>query len=167
MRAAIRTHAREAAVSEKQRVRKLIAENRKARHDYEMLDTVEAGLVLTGSEVKSLRAGQGNIGEAFVVFRNGEAWLVNAHFAPYANAGYAHHDPRRERKLLMKVKELAKLFKRVSEKGLALVPLELFFDGPWVKLKVGLGRGRKAHDKRHAIKEREGRREMQQALRRR
>jgi SsrA-binding protein len=154
-------------VSDKPRVRKLIAENRKARHDYDLLDTVVAGLVLTGSEVKSLRAGQGNIGEAFVVFRNGEAFLVNAHFAAYANAGYAHHSPRRERKLLLKVKELVRLFKRISEKGLTLVPLELYFDGPWVKLKVGLGRGRKSYDKRQAIKEREGRREMQQALRRR
>ena len=154
-------------MSEKPRVRKLIAENRKARHDYELLESVVAGMVLTGSEVKTLRAGQGNIGEAFVVLRNGEAWLVNAHFAQYKNAGYSHHAPRRERKLLLKVRELERLFKRVSEKGLTLVPLELFFDGPWVKLKVGLARGRKSHDKRHAIKEKESRREMQQALRRR
>jgi SsrA-binding protein len=146
---------------------KLIAENRKARHDYDIQDKIVAGLVLSGSEVKSLRAGQGNIAEAFVQFRDGEAFLMGAHFSPYANAGYAPHEPRRPRKLLMKGRELDKWARKVAEKGLSVVPLRLFFDGPWAKVELGLGRGRKNYDKRHAIKERDGRREIQQALRRR
>jgi SsrA-binding protein len=146
---------------------KVVSENRKARHDYEIVDRVVAGLVLTGSEVKTLRNGQGNIAEAFVVFKDGEAFLVNAHFPPYGNAGYSNHEPRRRRKLLLKAKELEKWGRKVQEKGLTIVPLKLYFDGPWVKLEIGLGRGRKSHDKREAIKEREGRREVQQALRRR
>lgn len=154
-------------MSEGSRRRKVIAENRKARFDYDILERVDAGLVLTGSEVKSLRSGQGNITEAFVVFRRDEAFLVGAHFAPYKNAGYAHHAPRRERKLLLKRKELDRLSQRIAERGLTLIPLELFFDGPWVKLMLGVGRGRKSHDKRQAIKERESRREIQQAMRRR
>lgn len=149
------------------RRQKVIAENRKARHDYEIVDRIVAGLVLTGSEVKTLRGGQGNIAEAFVVFKDGEAFLVNAHFPQYQNAGYSQHEPRRRRKLLLKQKELEKWGRKVQEKGLTIVPLKLYFDGAWVKLEIGLGRGRKSHDKRHAIKERESRREVQQALRRR
>ena len=146
---------------------KMIAENRRARHDYEIEDKLVAGLVLTGSEVKSLRAGQGNIAEAFIQFTNGEAFLKDAHFSPYANAGYAPHDPTRPRKLLMKGQELDKWARKVREKGLTVVPLKLYFDGPWAKVELGLGRGRKNYDKRHAIKERDGRREIQAALRRR
>jgi SsrA-binding protein len=146
---------------------KLIAENRRARHNFDIQDKIVAGLVLNGSEVKSLRAGQGNIGEAFVQFKDGEAFLMGAHFAPYANAGYAPHEPRRPRKLLMKGRELDKWARKVQEKGLSVVPLKLYFDGPWAKVELGLGRGRRNYDKRHAIKERDGRREIQQALRRR
>jgi len=144
-----------------------ISENRKARHEYDISERVEAGLVLTGSEVKALRGGKGNIAEAFVRFEKGEAWLVDAHIAEYVQAGPFNHEPRRRRKLLMKGSELDRLAKKVQEKGLTVVPLKLFFKGSWVKLEVGLAKGRKLYDKRNAIKEREGKREAQRALRQR
>lgn len=144
-----------------------VAENRKARHEYELLETFEAGLMLQGSEVKILRQGKGNIGEAFVRLIDGEAWLVNAHMPPYPQAGpHNNHEPRRPRKLLLNAAELEKLHKRVNEKGLTVVPLRLYFKGPWVKLEIALARGRKDHDKREVLKEREDRRDMQRALRR-
>jgi len=145
--------------------RRLIAENRKARHEYEILEKVEAGLVLLGSETKSLRGGKGNIAEAWVRVEAGEAWLVDAHIPPYPQAGpHQNHEPRRPRKLLLKALELDRLARRVQEKGLSLIPLQLYFDGPWVKVELGLGRGRKLHDKREAIKEREGAREARRAM---
>lgn len=147
--------------------RRVIAENRKARHEYEILDRVEAGLVLTGSETKSLRAGKGNIAESYVRFEGGEAFLVDAHIPQYAQAGpYHNHEPRRPRKLLLSRGQLERWSRKVQEKGLTAVPLVLYFRGPWVKLEIGLARGRKLHDKRQAIKERDTRREVQRALRR-
>lgn len=147
--------------------RRVIAENRKARHEYDILERVEAGLQLVGSEVKSLRGGKGNIAEAYVRFEKGEAWLVDAHIPQYAQAGpHNNHEPRRPRKLLLKATELEKWSRKVQEKGMTAVPLVLYFKGAWVKLEIGLGRGRKLHDKRHAIKERESRRDAERALRR-
>lgn len=147
--------------------RRVIAENRKARREYELLERIEAGLVLLGSETKSLRDGKGNIREAYVRFEEGEAWLVDAHIAQYPQAGpHDNHEPTRPRKLLLKADELARLARRVQEKGLTVVPLVLYFKGPWVKVELGLGRGRKLHDKRHALKERESRRDLERALRR-
>lgn len=152
----------------KDTARRVIAENRKARHEYEILERFEAGLVLLGSETKSLRDGKGNVAEAWVRIEDGEAWLVDAHIPPYPQAGpHNNHEPTRPRKLLLKREELDRLSKRVQEKGLTLIPLVLYFQGPWVKLELGLGRGRKLHDKRQAIKEREGRREAEQAIGRR
>lgn len=143
-----------------------IAENRRARRSYEMIETFEAGMVLTGSETKSLRSGAGNIAEAYVKFTKGEAFLVGAHIAPYAQAGpHYNHEPLRPRKLLLKTRELARLQRRVAERGLSLIPLRLYFKGAWVKLEIGLGRGRKAHDKRDVLKERDARREMDRARR--
>lgn len=149
----------------KEQARRIIAENRKARHEYEILERIEAGLVLTGSETKSLRAGKGNVAEAWVRMEGGEAWLVDAHISPYPQAGpYQNHVPTRPRKLLLKAEELVRLQKRTQEKGLTLVPLVLYFLGPWVKVELGLARGRKLHDKREAIKEREGEREARRAM---
>lgn len=146
---------------------RVIAENRKARHEFDILERVEAGLVLVGSEVKSLRGGKGNVAEAFVKFIKDEAFLVDAHIPHYAQAGQFNHEPRRARKLLMKRAELEKLADKVQQKGLAIVPLRLFFKGAWVKVELGLARGRKLHDKRHALKARQDKREMDRALRRR
>lgn len=142
-----------------------IAENRKARHDYEIIETFEAGLQLVGSEVKTLRGGKGNVAEAFVRFDGDEAFLVDAHIPIYAQANQFNHEPRRKRKLLLKRKELDKLMGRVQAKGLTLVPLKLYFKGAWVKLEVGLARGRKSHDKRHALKEKQDKRDIARALR--
>lgn len=151
--------------SSEARARRLIAENRKARHEYDLLEVFEAGLVLRGSEVKSLRGGKGNIGEAWVRLERGEAYLVDAHIPPYAQAGpYNNHEPTRERKLLLKDEELRRLEKRVQEKGLTIVPVALVFQGPWVKVEIALGRGRKLHDKRAAIKAREGEREARREM---
>ncbi len=147
--------------------RRLIAENRKARHEYEILERLEAGLVLRGSETKSLRDGKGNIAEAWVRFDDGEAFLVDCHIPQYPQAGpHNNHEPTRVRKLLMKGEQLGSWAKRSQEKGLSVIPLALYFNGPWVKVELGLGRGRKLHDKRQAIKERDSRREVDRALRR-
>jgi SsrA-binding protein len=146
---------------------RVIAENRKARHEYEILERFEAGLVLVGSEVKSLRGGKGNIAEAFVKFIRDEAFLVNSHVPIYPQAHQFNHEPRRSRKLLMKRTELDKLAEKVQQKGLAIVPLKLFFKGAWVKVELGVARGRKLHDKRHALKARQDKREIDRALKHR
>jgi SsrA-binding protein len=146
---------------------RVIAENRKARHDYELLETVVAGLVLLGTEVKSLRGGKGNVAEAWVRFVDDEGWLMDAHIPPYPQAHQFNHEPRRPRKLLLKARELERLRKRTAERGLTTVPLKLFFSGPWVKVELGLGKGRKLHDKRQALKEKQDRRDMDRARGRR
>ena len=145
-----------------------ICENRRARRTYEILDRLEAGLALTGSEVKSLRSGKGQIAEAYVRFKDGEAWLLNAHIPQYPQAGpHFNHEPSRPRKLLLKKDQLAKWEKKVAEKGLTMIPLRLYFNSAWIKIEVGLGRGRKLHDKRALLKERTDNRDAQRALRRR
>lgn len=145
--------------------RRNICENRRARHTYEILERIEAGLSLTGSEVKSLRSGHATITEAYVRFEGGEAWLVDAHIPQYPQAGpYNNHEPARPRKLLLKVGELDRWQRKVAEKGLTAVPLQLYFKGAWVKLEMGLGRGRKLHDKRAALKERTDKRDAERAM---
>jgi SsrA-binding protein len=139
---------------------KIIATNRKARHEYEILETYEAGLVLKGTEVKSLRDGQINFKDSYASISNQEAWLVGCHIAPYHHGSDANHDPDRSRKLLMHRREIARLVGKVAERGLTLVPLRLYFKGGRAKLELGLARGRKLHDKRQAIRERDVRREM-------
>jgi SsrA-binding protein len=135
--------------------RRMLAENRKAKFEYDVLDKVEAGLVLLGTEVKSLRGGGANIGEAFAQVEDGELWLLDAHIAPYKQAGvYFNHEPRRKRKLLLKNAEIVRIQQKVAEKGLTLVPLTLYFLGKWVKVELAVVRGRKLHDKRDAIRER-------------
>ena len=149
-----------------QKLHRTVARNRKATFTYEILDTFEAGLVLTGSEVKSLRAGKANLAQAYVRLEHGEAWLVGANIAQYPQAGpHNNHEPERPRKLLLKERELIRLDRSVREKGLTLVPLELYFSGAWAKLSFGIGRGKKLHDKRQSVKERDAKRDMDRARR--
>ncbi len=135
--------------------RKVVCANRKARHDYEVLETFEAGLVLRGSEVKSLRAGQAALVDSYAEVREGEVFLVGAHIASYASASYNNHDPRRDRKLLLHAREIRRLKGRVREKGLTLVPLSLYFREGRAKVEIALARGRKAYDKRERIRVRD------------
>src|SRR6266540_7288009 len=137
-----------------------IATNRRARHEYEILETLEAGLVLRGTEVKSLRAGQVTFKDSYATVRNEEAWLVGCHISPYSHGSDANHDPERDRKLLLHDREIKRLAGKIAERGLTLVPLKLYFKSGRAKLEIGLGRGKKLHDKRSALREREVRREM-------
>lgn len=139
---------------------KVIATNRKARHEYELLEQIEAGLSLLGSEVKSLRQGQATIKEAWISVEKGEAFLMGAHFPPYSHATHENHEPDRKRKLLMNRREITRLRRATKEKGLTIVPLRLFFKGPWVKLDIALARGKKLHDKRESLKKKDDRRTM-------
>jgi SsrA-binding protein len=142
-----------------------IAQNRKAFHDFEILERVEAGLVLMGSEVKGLRDRGANIREAHAEFRRGEAWLVGAHIAEFAQAGGDGHDPRRARKLLLHRREIESLASRVAERGLAVVPLRLYFKDGRAKLEIALVRGKAHHDRRHDIAARDAAREMARVVR--
>jgi len=144
---------------------KTLADNRKARHDYEVLDTYEAGIALVGSEVKSLR-GEGAImlKDSYADFRKGELWLVGVHIGPYKQANILNHDVERKRKLLMHRHEIDKLRARVEEKGLTVVPLRVYFKRGKVKVLVGLCRGKQTHDKREAIKTRESKREIDRVV---
>src|SRR5258705_6499935 len=142
-----------------------MATNRRARQEYEILETVEAGLVLRGTEVKSLRAGLVNFKDSYASVRNGEGWLLGCHINPYSHGTDANHDPERDRKLLLHKKEIDRLGGKVSEKGLTLVPLRLYFKDGRAKIELGLARGKKLHDKRATLREREVRREMDKAAR--
>jgi SsrA-binding protein len=146
---------------------KSVATNRRARHDYHIEETFEAGLVLTGAEVKSLRAGRASVGEAYARVARGEVWVENLHIAPYSHAQGGSYDPRRPRKLLLRRQEIDRLIGRTQERGLTLVPLRLYFRRGLAKLELGLGRGRRRYEKRRAIAEREHRREMERAVARR
>ncbi|MEG6504474.1 SsrA-binding protein SmpB [Nitratidesulfovibrio sp. 1201_IL3209] len=142
----------------------LIAQNKKARHLYELDDFMEAGLVLTGSEVKSLRAGHVNFRDSYVDFRNGEAFLIGLHIAPYDNAGYAQHDPDRDRKLLLHARQIDTLALRVAQKGLTVVPVNLHFSKGRVKVEIAVGRGKKLHDQREDLKRRAADRDTEREL---
>lgn len=144
-----------------------VARNRRARHDYQILDTFEAGLVLTGTEVKSLRAGSANIGDAYGIVRDGELYLLNAHIAPYERGGYVNHDPLRTRKLLLHKKEIRRLIGATEREGLTLVPLELYFKRGKAKVALALAKGKQLHDKRADMRKRDDEREMARAFRRR
>ena len=143
---------------------KLIVDNRRARHDYHLLERVEAGLVLTGSEVKSLRAGQATLTRAFADIRAGEAWLIGAHIAPYEQASLGSHDPDRERKLLLSRRQIASLTGELHEKGLTLVPTRLYFKGGRVKVELALARGKSGRDKRDDLARRDANREIEREL---
>jgi SsrA-binding protein len=140
-----------------------IATNRRARHEYEILETIEAGLVLRGTEVKSLRAAGVTFKDSYATIRNGEAWLLGCHINPYSHGTDANHDPERDRKLLLHRREIARLGSRIAERGLTLVPLRLYFKDGRAKIELGLGRGKKLHDKRSTLRERSVQREMDQA----
>ena len=146
---------------------KVIATNRKARHDYLIEDTIEAGLVLTGSEIKSIRAGQVNLRDSYATVREGEVWLVNVHIAPYKQASFQNHEPRRDRKLLLHRREINRLTGKLQEKGLTLVPLQLYLKNSRAKVELGLARGKKSYDKRQSLRERDDRRQMARAMGRR
>ena len=146
---------------------KPICKNRRALHDYEVDDRLEAGIALVGSEVKSLRAGKGNLVDAYVRFKDGEAWLVGAHISLYDPANRLNHDPLRERKLLLHRSQVRRWEGRVKEKGYTVIPLTMYFKGPNVKVELGLGKGKQTHDKREAIRERDDRRDMDRTARQR
>jgi SsrA-binding protein len=146
---------------------KVIANNRKARHDYHIEDSLEAGLVLTGSEIKSIRAGQVNLRDSYGTVRDGELWLVNAHIAPYKQATHTNHEPKRDRKLLLHRREINRLISKLQEKGLTLVPLKLYLSNGRAKVEMGLARGKKQYDKRQSLRERDDRRQIDRALGRR
>lgn len=143
---------------------KALAANRKAYHDYHVDETYEAGVVLTGTEIKSVRAGSINLRDAYAQVRNGELWLMNVHIAPYEPASRQNVDPYRDRKLLMHRKEIMRLLGRVQEKGFTLIPLRVYLKKNRVKVQVGLARGKKQYDKRDAISKRDAAREMERAV---
>ena len=143
---------------------KLIADNRKARHEYELLDRVEAGLVLTGTEVKSLRDGRAVLGQAYADVRDGEAWLHGAEIAVYDQGNRANHDPTRTRKLLLHRREIDRIYGQIREKGLTLVPTRLYFKDGRVKIELALARGKDVRDKRRTVADRDAKREMERAL---
>lgn len=145
--------------------RQVVARNRRARFQYEILDTVEAGLALLGPEVKSLRTGKANLTEGYAVIRGGEAFLVGVHISPYEQAGRASPDPRRERKLLLHRSEIGRLAGQVAQRGLTLIPLELYFRNGRAKVELAVARGKRSHDKRETIRRREQEREMRRTAR--
>ena len=144
---------------------RLVAQNRKASHDYAILDTIEAGLVLAGTEVKSLRTGKASLQEAWATIENGEAWVLQLHIPPYEQGNRWNLDPVRRRKLLLHRSQIDKLRKALEQKGHTLVPLKLYFTKGRAKLLLGVARGKKSHDKREAIAERDAKREMDRARR--
>jgi len=151
---------------EKERI-KVVSDNRQARFLYEILETYEAGIELHGTEVKSIRAGKVNLRDGFALLRDGEVWLMNVHISPYDKSSqFFNHEPRRTRRLLMHNWEIRKLIGQVEQKGLTLVPLKMYFKGSWVKVALGLGKGKKLHDKRETLKRRQDDRDMARALKR-
>ncbi len=149
----------------KEQGRKLIAQNRKARHDYAITDVYEAGLVLTGTEVKSLRAGRASLVDAFGQIKDGEVWLEGAYIPEYTQGTWTNHEPRRSRKLLLNRGEIARLVGKTRESGLTLIPLSLYFSDGRAKVELALARGRRSYDKRQALAERDAKREMDRAAR--
>jgi SsrA-binding protein len=147
--------------------KKVIARNRRARHEYHIEDVFEAGLVLTGTEVKSLRAGRASLAEGFGQISDHEAWLHNVHIPEYTQGTWTNHEPRRTRKLLMHRKEIDKLAAETAERGLTLIPLSLYFKDGKAKVELALARGKRTYDKRHDLARRDAAREVDRALRRR
>ena len=145
--------------------RRVVASNRRARHDYEILDTFEAGIALLGPEVKSLRNGKANLTDGYAMIRRGEVFLANVHIGPYEKAWRENAEPRRERKLLLHRAEISRLEGKVAERGLTLIPLRLYFKQGRAKVELGLCRGKRRYDKRQSIRRREEERDLQRALR--
>jgi SsrA-binding protein len=145
---------------EKQTAERVSISNRRARFEYEIIDSYEAGIVLKGSEVKSLRAGKANFQDSYAIVKNGEVWLLSMHINPYEQANQFNHDPVRTRKLLLNKREIGKLQAQSNEQGLTLIPLKLYFKHGIAKVELGVAKGKKLHDKRESIKERDMDREM-------
>src|SRR5262245_3776694 len=144
---------------------KIVARNRRARHEFELLESIEAGIVLTGTEVKSLRNGKASLEEAYAGINEGEVWLFGCDIPEYLQANRMNHKPKRPRKLLLHRREIAKLSSRVSEKGLTIVPLQIYFKDGMAKVEISVARGRKLYDKREALKKQDARRDMDRAMR--
>ena len=149
-----------------ERANTVLVSNRKARHFYTILETLEAGIVLKGTEIKSLRSGNANLQDSYAMIERGELWLFGMHIGPYEHGSIANHDPRRTRKLLVSTKELRKLRTRVQEKGLTIVPLSVYLKGRYAKVELAIAQGRKSFDRRQAIAERDAKREIAQRLKR-
>ena len=143
---------------------KIVADNRRARRNYEILDTFEAGIVLRGSEIKSIRDGKVQLKDSYADVRGTEVWLVGTHIAEYQNAGYAQHAPERERKLLLHAREIERLGRGIQEKGLTVIPLKVYLKGGRAKVEIALARGRKEYDKREAVKKKEAAREIDRVI---
>jgi SsrA-binding protein len=143
---------------------KIICDNRKAYHNYSIEEKFEAGLVLKGTEVKALRDGKANIGDAYAIFKGSDMFLVNSHISPYMMGNRENHEPLRTRKLLMHREEMSKLWGKIEQRGYNLVPLKLYFKNGYVKVEIGLGKGKKAHDKRASTKEKEAKRELSRVM---
>lgn len=149
---------------EREKAQRVVADNRKARHDYHILETYEAGVALLGTEVKAIREGRVNLRDSYARTDGGEVWMVNVHISSYSHRGYADHAEMRQRKLLLHRHEIRKLIGRTAEKGLTLVPLQMYFKNGRIKVLVGLARGKQAHDKRETIRRREVDRETRSAM---
>ncbi|GAA4841920.1 SsrA-binding protein SmpB [Saccharopolyspora rosea] len=148
----------------KERGRKLIAQNRRARHDWSVLDTYETGIVLSGTEVKSLRQGKATLTDGFATVDDGEVWLRNVHIPEYTQGTWTNHEPRRSRKLLLHKQEIERLLGKVKESGLSLIPLSMYFSDGKAKVELALARGKKAHDKRQDMAKRDAQREIERAI---
>jgi SsrA-binding protein len=148
----------------KEKGRRLVAQNRRARHDYQLHDRYEAGIVLSGTEVKSLREGRANLADAFATVENGEAWLRGAHIPEYSHGTWTNHSARRTRKLLLNRREIDKIQRELESNGMTLVPLSLYFSDGYAKVEIALATGKRQYDKRQAIAARESRREAERAL---
>ncbi len=146
---------------------KIVTQNRKAFHDYSIEETIEAGIVLTGTEVKSLREGKANLKDSYVLIKDAEVLLLNCHISPYTHGNIMNHDPLRTRKLLLHKKEIARIQGKALQKGYSLIPLKIYFKGPVAKVEVGLARGKKQYEKRESIKKREADREIERAMKNR
>ena len=152
-------------MSDKSEGSKTVSDNRQARYLYEIIETYEAGIQLTGTEVKSIREGKANLQDGYALIRNGEAWLLNVHISPYTASGqYFNHEPRRTRKLLLHRQEIRKLIGKVEQQGLTLVPLRMYLKRGLVKVSIALGKGKKLHDKREDLKRRQDKRDIERAM---
>jgi SsrA-binding protein len=162
----VKTHQTKIALAKKDQHKNTppTIQNRKARHDYHIDDTYEAGIALKGTEVKSIRDGKASLSEAFAYLSDGEVWLKNMYVKPYKFGSYANHDERRDRKLLLKKRQIREIDKQINQKGFTLIPLKLYFKGGYAKVLMGLARGKKQYDKREDIKEKDVRRELDRKI---
>lgn len=146
---------------------KIVCQNRKAYHDYSIEETIEAGIQLLGTEVKSLRDGKANLKDSYILIKDSEVILLNCHISPYSHGNILNHDPLRTRKLLLHRKEIERLRGKIQQKGYTLIPLKIYFKGPFAKVEVGLAKGKRLYEKREAIKEREAKRDIEKVMKRR